>query len=151
MYSTRVAGFSAARIIVIIVIILGIITAILTGAFFLLKEQKTTSAKAFTNTVISSISKGDSAETFENLDSSLKNDESAAYYNWLFWTSSFTEGGVTISDTIVSSEYTNASPGHLVGNGSVITITYSTSVSSKVSLTAIQQDDGWKIMDYASV
>ena len=151
MYSTRVAGFSATRIIISIVVILGIIAAILIATFFLLKEQKTTSAKTFTDTVVSSIAEGDTATAFDNFDSSLKTDESTAYYSWLFWSSNFTENKVAINTTEASSEHTNPSFGHLFGNGSVVTIMYTNSESSKVSLTAIQQDGGWKIVNYASV
>lgn len=151
MYSTRDAGFSAKRIIISIVIILGIIITILTVAFFFLKEQKITSAQSFTNNIAQGISDGDVATTFDEFDQSLKPDASTAYYSWLFWSSSFTENKITINGTATSSEYSNPTPDHLIGNGSIVTVTYSTSESSKVSLTAIQQADGWKILNYASI
>jgi len=151
MYSTRDAGFSATRIIISVVIILGIIASVLVVTFFLLKEQKIVSAKTFTDSIVSNISDNDTKTAFDKFDSSLSTNTSTAYYSWLFWSSSFVNNKVTINKTTPSSDYTNPSLDHLLGNGSVITVMYSTSASSKVSLTAIQQADGWKVVNYASI
>lgn len=151
MYSIKVAGFSVTRAIVTVVIILAVLAAICTGVFLFLKDQKITGAQVFSNSVIKEISDSNTAASFANFDTSLKTDESAAYYSWLFWSSNFADEKITIDLPAVSSDYTNPSPDHLFGNGSVITVTYNTSSSSKLALTVIQQSDGWKILNYASV
>jgi hypothetical protein len=151
MYSTKAAGFSITKIIVITLIILAVIAAACTATYFVLKEQRTASAQLFTDVFVKDISDNNTTKTFSELNSSLKTDESTAYYSWLFWSSSFSQNKVEIHTPAVNTEYSNASIDHLFSNGSEVKISYTTSASSKLVLTVIQQADGWKILNYESI
>lgn len=151
MHSTKVLGFSVVRTIVVVLIVLGVLGALGTAGFFVLKNQKVGEAKTFSDSLVKSISDGDAADAFSTFDSSLKTDESTAYYSWLFWSSGIKNSNTTIETPALSAEYKDLSVGNLFSIGSVIEVTYSTSGSSKVLLTVVQKDDGWKVLDYAAI
>lgn len=148
MYTSSAAGGSKAFLVVFV--LLALIAIIVFGGFFALKESRLSSASEFGDTFVKSLSEEGPDSVVDSLSDDLT-ATSSAYFEWVFWASSFSENGISISTPPQSERYIDESITEVVAGTSDIELIYMTSVDSRVKLTVNQRNGEWVVSSYASL
>lgn len=151
MNAKRIYGFTKMGTFFTILGVILLIAGGVAGTFFFMKNAQVNDATAFMNTFTNELEAGNTDTTFKSLDDSIKDDESVAYYSWLFWSSTFNENDIIIESTPAAVTFLDDSIGSILSNKGTILFTFNTSVDSKINLTVTKKGSSWAVVDYAAV
>jgi hypothetical protein len=151
MNAKRIYGFTKMGTFFTILGVILLIAGGVVGTFFFMKNAQVNDATAFMNTFTNELEAGNTDTTFKSLDDSIKDDESVAYYSWLFWSSTFNENDIIIESTPAAVTFLDDSIGSILSNKGTILFTFNTSVDSKINLTVTKKGSSWAVVEYAAV